>query len=131
MTLDYYLAAPNDAAETDDRLSLAEACDYLPRRNGKTPHLYTVRRWVAKGVSGTRGGVVRLRAFRVGGTWFTRLVWVREFIAALTDGMDGTDDGESTVTVLRRPSRELMEARRRLAARGLRRAEKKNSLPRL
>jgi hypothetical protein len=110
------------ATETDDRISLTEAQRMLPKREGKAPHLLTIRRWIASGVRGS-SGQVKLRAFRVGRNWFTRVSWVRDFIANLTDGMDGMDggatSGSSEPTKPRRPSRRLIEARQRLVAMGI------------
>lgn len=122
--------------EIDDRISLVEATELLPKRRGKTPHLYTVRRWVAKGVKSSGGKVVRLRGFRVGQQWYTRLCWVREFISALTNGADGANgmDGcevqQAQPTIQRRPNARLTEARRQLIAEGVIRETKKNKLGR-
>lgn len=108
--------------EIDDRISLADACQLLPKRSGKTPHLYTVRRWTARGVRGTADQQVRLKAFRVGRTWYTRVSWINEFIAACTGDAcpfdNATDDRQS-----RQPSQQLIEARRWLDSQGVRRAK--------
>jgi hypothetical protein len=127
MTPDAYLADPTDfELIEDDRISLADACRLLPSRNGKPPHLYTVRRWASHGVKGTDGKLVRLRAFRVGRTWYTRRAWISEFIEILTDGMDGTD-GVSQPTEPARRQR-ILEARRRVIVRGVHGTKAKKEL---
>ncbi len=129
MTLTHTNADQSSQGCPDDRLSLKEVCSLLPSRNGKKPCLLTVWRWVTKGVAVTNGRV-RLRAFRVGRNWFTRSAWVDEFISALSEGADRnvvTDgcgmDGNRPIDNQRR--QRLAEARQRLAARGLRSAQKK------
>jgi hypothetical protein len=57
-----------------DRIPLAEALHYLPKRQGKHLTLDTLKRWVTKGVGG-----VRLSATKFGGRWYTTVDWIREF----------------------------------------------------
>lgn len=117
MPTDTYLADPTTSDPSqDDRISLEDACKLLPKSGGKAPHLYTVRRWTAKGVRGNGGHKARLRAFRVGRRIYTRISWINEFISALTDGMDGTD--ESPVQNDRERRQLRTQAHNRLVARG-------------
>jgi hypothetical protein len=46
-------------------------------------------RWVLKGAKSTTGDLIKLRAGRCGGRWFTSKEALREFISALTPRMDG------------------------------------------
>lgn len=65
-------------------LSAREACAHLPGR----PHLNTVRRWMAEGISG-----VRLRSTRFGGKRLTTAAWCDEFIMAVQAANPETDIG--------------------------------------
>lgn len=109
-----------------DAISLADACRMLPARGGKQPSPSAVRRWVGEGVKGPTGNRVRLRAFRIGRTWFTRVEWVKDFISACTDGFEIGGDVASPFSPCR--SSGLAETRRRLAARGFYGPEKKNEV---
>lgn len=108
-----------------DAISLADACRLLPARGGKQPSQSAIRRWVGEGVKGPTGNRVRLRAFRLGRTWFTRVEWVKDFISACTDGLKINGDS-SPFNPCR--SSGVADTRRRLAARGFYGPEKKNEV---
>lgn len=55
-------------------ITIAEAAKLFPARNGKRPHIKSIRRRILKGAGG-----VKLRAVRDGGRWYTTEEWVREF----------------------------------------------------
>jgi hypothetical protein len=116
----------DDSIAADDSISLADACKLLPRRRGKHPHLDTVRRWAAHGVSSRTGQTVFLNSFRMGGRTFTRLTWVREFITECTGGLESANGVDLPPTVSR--SGEISEARRQLIAMGLHGAAAKAAL---
>tara|TARA_Y100000593_G_scaffold58844_1_gene109220 strand:+ start:41 stop:442 length:402 start_codon:yes stop_codon:yes gene_type:complete len=64
----------------DTYITLAHATSLFPRRRGRKISTATLRRRIAKGVSG-----VRLRAIRDGKQWFTTAEWVRRFQHELTE----------------------------------------------
>lgn len=68
---------------SDGLLPLKDATKEFPERNGKRPHLHTLRRWIAVGVQGKR-----LKAKRVGGVWYTSREWIEEFLAADSSASD-------------------------------------------
>lgn len=103
----------------DDAISLADACKLLPCRAGKPPHLLTVRRWTVTGVKGRAGNRIRLQAFRIGRTWYTRLSWIREFISACTDGISTNGDGQQSGKSDPSQSGDISDARRRNILRGV------------
>lgn len=77
---------------TDTRITLTEAAKLFPMRNGKHPHIVTLRRWI---LTGSRG--VKLKGSRIGGQWYTSADWVEEFIAAGTDrAMEGYEQPEQS-----------------------------------
>ena len=61
-------------------LPLHDAAKLFPQKNGKHPHVITIRRWI---LQGSRG--VKLGGSRIGGQWFTSDAAVCEFIQAGTD----------------------------------------------
>lgn len=61
-------------------ITLGTATSLFPRRRGRKISTATLRRRIAKGVSG-----VRLRAIRDGKQWFTTAEWVRRFQHELTE----------------------------------------------
>ncbi len=61
------------------RITLPEAIDLLPLKNGKRVHKNTLKNWVARGSRG-----VRLQAELIAGQWFTTAEWVQQFIEAVT-----------------------------------------------
>lgn len=77
-------------------LTLAEAANHFPRRNGKKVHVKTLLRRI---VNGCRG--VHLRAFKDGNTWFTTVAWIREFQETCT---------ARSIRSARRSDEERMEA---------------------
>lgn len=64
----------------DTYITLSTATSLFPRRSGRKISTATLRRRIAKGVSG-----VRLRAIRDGKQWFTTAEWVRRFQHELTE----------------------------------------------
>lgn len=54
---------------------LTQAANHLPRRRGKKIHYSTLHRWATKGARGRR-----LRTWYVGGTRFTSLSAIHEFL---------------------------------------------------
>jgi hypothetical protein len=60
-------------------ISLADATKLLPPRQGRKPHVMTVKRWIVKGTNN-----VFLAAQKVGGCWFTTERWIEEFCIACT-----------------------------------------------
>lgn len=52
--------------------------------SNKPVHINTVRRWITRGVKGTRGTRVKLEAVRQGGMWVTSVEALERFAAALT-----------------------------------------------
>jgi hypothetical protein len=56
-------------------LPIAFTADLFLTRLGKKPSKRTLRRWAVEGRDGHR-----LRVVRIGGGWWTREEWVREFI---------------------------------------------------
>jgi hypothetical protein len=55
-------------------ISLAEAADLLPRKNGKKRHVCTIKRWIVKGCRG-----VKLYGWRSGNDWYTTPDAIRQF----------------------------------------------------
>lgn len=68
--------------------------------------VYTIRRWIAKGVGNPR---IKLPALRVAGRWFLRATDVDEFLVAVSD---------PAVYVRREKSARAAKAKRRLQRRG-------------
>jgi hypothetical protein len=68
---------------SESRISLNEARQQLPGRDGKPPHLNTVFRWVTKGVR-VNGQRTRLEAARVGLGWYTSHEALARFINTLS-----------------------------------------------
>lgn len=60
-------------------ISLSEAARSFPKRNGRYPHVVSIRRRILHGAHG-----VKLRAVRDGRDWFTCLEWIQEFMEACT-----------------------------------------------
>lgn len=60
-------------------ISLSEAARKFPQRNGRHPHIVSIRRRI---LHGSRG--VKLRAVRDGRDWFTCQEWIQEFMEACT-----------------------------------------------
>jgi hypothetical protein len=60
-------------------MSLTDASSSLPTRNGKKIHWLTIRRWIVKGLKGTK-----LAAVKIGGVWFTKASWLDEFHRSTT-----------------------------------------------
>jgi hypothetical protein len=60
-------------------ISLCDAANSLPKRNGKSVHRLTVRNWIVNGLRKTR-----LAAIKIGGVWFTTQEWMDEFFRATT-----------------------------------------------
>ena len=90
----------------DGLITLKEAVLLFPRRNGKPPHIVTVRRWILTGVKGKR-----LRAKQVGSMWYTTMAWVDEFMGPST-----TPDVRAQLVDEQRRNE---ESKARLAARGI------------
>ena len=63
----------------DQLIALKDAALLFPFRDGKPPHLATIRRWIIAGVKGRR-----LRAARVGAMWYTTREWIEDFMAPST-----------------------------------------------
>lgn len=60
-------------------ITLAQAADLFPKRDGRKLHIKTIKRRIVVGCNG-----VRLNAFKDGGVWFTTPRWIREFQEACT-----------------------------------------------
>lgn len=65
--------------ESNDLITISEAAEFFPQRNGKLVHLKTLHRRIRQGSRG-----VRLRAVCDGGQWFTTRAWVADFMEAST-----------------------------------------------
>jgi hypothetical protein len=52
--------------DANNAITFSEAAKLLPKKNGKSISIHTIRRWALKGYRG-----VRLSAFLRGGVWFT------------------------------------------------------------
>lgn len=101
--------------ETENVISLREACDRLPkRRGGKRPHISCLYRWTMLHV-GCRGVV--LESVQIGGTRCTSVEALQRFFAALGEGTSaaGTASGQPSKTSARR----LREAERELDRAGI------------
>ena len=90
----------------DQLIAIKDAAPLFPSRDGKPPHLATIRRWIIAGVKGRR-----LPAARVGAMWYTTREWIEEFMAPST-----TRDVPVQVVVERRRHE---AAKARLAMRGI------------
>lgn len=60
-------------------ISLTDAARLFPSRNGKHPHILTIRRRILHGANG-----VKLRAVRSGRDWYTSREWIEEFTDSCT-----------------------------------------------
>jgi hypothetical protein len=109
----------DETTEIDDRISLADACKLLPKRDGKPLHLYTVRRWTVRGIRGSNGKQVMLKAFRIGRSWYTRRSWLQEFIATLSGEACQSQGVAIDHQDYKGHHRQLIEARRWLDAQGV------------
>lgn len=68
----------------DSAIPLAAAASRLPSpRGGKRLHANTLRKWIVVGARALSGETVRLRAVRVGASWFVRPADLDAFVAAL------------------------------------------------
>jgi hypothetical protein len=66
-------------------LSLRQAAALFPiNRNGRPVSVSCIFRWIAQGVRGPDGGVLRLEALRAGGRWITSREAVQRFVEAQT-----------------------------------------------
>lgn len=61
-------------------LTIREAAALLPSK----PQKETLRLWVTRGSKRSDGVLVKLKGTRIGGRWFTRKRWLREYIAAVS-----------------------------------------------
>ena len=94
-----------DDSQQRKALTLAEACQWIGERTGKTPATSTAWRWVLRGV---RGGI-KLDSFRIGGTTFTTPEMIRRFI----DRTSATVSTTSTSPMSNAPAAVDHDARRR------------------
>jgi len=62
-----------------DYVELTKAARFFPGN----PHRNSLKRWALSGLK-VRGSLVRLRAVRSGGVWFTCAAWCAEFLEATT-----------------------------------------------
>jgi hypothetical protein len=60
-------------------VSLRDAAALVPSKPAKE----TVRLWVTRGMKRSDGALVKLKAHRIGGRWFTRKRWLRQYMTAL------------------------------------------------
>jgi hypothetical protein len=57
-------------------ITFREAGEIVAASTGRrAPHISAVHRWRSRGLRGRQ-----LKAQRIGGTWFTRIEWLREFL---------------------------------------------------
>ena len=98
-----------------DLLTLAEAANLLPKRNGKKIHACSIWRWCRKGIRG-----VVLRTVPVGAVLFTTAEYVEEFLAALQQERTQRHAiGKQIAQRFRQRSASASEAMRGLRAMGL------------
>jgi hypothetical protein len=65
----------------DDWLRLADAARYYWNITGaKIPNVNTLRLWIKKGKTNSRGKTVSLKSVNVAGMYLTRQAWIREFV---------------------------------------------------
>jgi hypothetical protein len=70
---------------TEQVVSLADAAKKLPKlRNGKSPHVSTLYRWVLAGKQCPDGTVAHLETIKVGGSTCTSLEALQRFFERLT-----------------------------------------------
>ena len=60
--------------DSPEYIAIAEAAQLFPLRNGKYPHISSIRRRI---LTGCRG--VKLRAIKDGSSWFTTVEWIKQF----------------------------------------------------
>jgi hypothetical protein len=60
-------------------ISLTDATNLLPQKQGRKVHVMTVKRWILRGTNN-----VFLAAQKVGGCWYTTERWIEEFCIACT-----------------------------------------------
>lgn len=60
-------------------VGIDEAIGMFPMRDGKPPHVKSVRKRITHGVGG-----VRLKAIKHSGRWYTTAEWVEQFIEEYT-----------------------------------------------
>jgi hypothetical protein len=85
-------------------ISLAQAAQRVPGRDGGHPHPATVYRWVTRWVRVPGAGVVKLEGCRVGSTWYTYSEAIDRFVTALS-GPAGTPPLPSPTERRRRAAR--------------------------
>lgn len=89
-------------------ITLAAACELLPKRRGKQVHPKTVLRWVNRGCGG-----VRLSAWKRGAIWYTSAEELEHFRIRCSQ--------RSSAVLERSPAqiaKEVSEARRKLTEKG-------------
>lgn len=84
-----------DEAKHRQALTLAQACQWIGTRTGKTPATSTAWRWVLRGV---RGGI-KLESFRLGGTTFTTPAMIEQFIERTTGATAARPDAVDPLVV--------------------------------
>jgi hypothetical protein len=74
---------------SDSYLTLKQAQEHLPGRNGKPLSVQAIRRRIRNGIRG-----IRLRATNNGCDWFTKEAWIREFLDQTTgEPVEGCEAG--------------------------------------
>jgi hypothetical protein len=87
---DLHDAPPSASHVLDSQpVSLADACNLLPRRNGKKIHYSTIYRWTTKGARGKK-----LESMLIGGVLYTTVEALRRFLAKAPAQRTSTDNSD-------------------------------------
>ncbi len=65
-------------------ISLVDAANTVASQCGRKIHWKTIRRWIIKGLKGSK-----LAAQRIGGRWYTKTSWLDEFNRQCTQAATG------------------------------------------
>ena len=65
--------------DVEQHITIAESIQHFPKRNGKSVRVKTVLNRIRNGCHG-----VRLRAEKIGNTWYTKPLWIQQFVADCT-----------------------------------------------
>jgi len=86
-------------------ITLNDAADRLPKRQGKKIHVKTLARWIVKGCHGAK-----LVATKIGGVWFTCDAWLIEFQRRCSMSESGSVP-EGVAIALQQQARRSLEER--------------------
>jgi hypothetical protein len=79
LTIMCFVLYTSEMTISGTKISLPEAARLFPKRNGKAPHIKSIRRRILHGCRG-----VKLRAVKDGGLWLTTADWIEQFQQACT-----------------------------------------------